>query len=199
MFSIWQSDVRSRGKWSCADDCRISHDAGGGPLHATGTNPRFADDIIRWSWTNEMFVRGCKRAAPHDKKTSDDGSPLRKERDWFQWTSILHFLTANSKQRTKKAASSRRMKLLIKPNRNYPLRTRRRCAMNAPPTAVMPINAKVVGSGTIVIMYCAAGTMLWSLKAVIGNFRSMRTHSRGLENKCSHVAPVIDSVIWASK
>ena len=46
--------------------------SGCGPLHATGTNPRFADDIIRWSWTNEMFVRGCKRAAAHDKKTGDD-------------------------------------------------------------------------------------------------------------------------------
>jgi len=49
-----------------------------------------------------MFVRGGKRAAADDKKTHGDRSPLRKERDWFQWILILHFLLANSKQRTNK-------------------------------------------------------------------------------------------------
>ena len=51
-----------------------------------------------------MFVRGGKRAAAHDKKTNGDRSPLRKERDWFQWILILRFLSANSKQRTKKSS-----------------------------------------------------------------------------------------------
>ena len=98
----------------------------------------------------------------------------------------------------KKAASSRRMKPLIKPNRNYPLRTRRRCAMNAPPTAVMPISAKVVGSGNRDHVLRRRDNVV-VVKAVSETSEACGLTVVDWRINVPMLAPVIDSVIWASK